>query len=162
MQSVDLSTSETFERRIPHEYFSWLRENEPVHWQTPPETQISPGNAELFDTEQRGFWAVSRHSDVIKVSLDQELFSSELGGSLVQDLDEERLAQMRLWMINQDAPGHTKLRKLVNKGFTKRMIEQMDLHVRNLTKEILDKVARKGECDFVTEIASELPLLVIA
>jgi cholest-4-en-3-one 26-monooxygenase len=162
MQSVDLSTSETFERGIPHEYFSWLRENEPVHWQTPPKTQISPGNAELFDTEQRGFWAVSRHSDVIKVSLDQELFSSELGGSLVQDLDEERLAQMRLWMINQDAPGHTKLRKLVNKGFTKRMIEQMDLHVRNLTKEILDKVARKGECDFVTEIASELPLLVIA
>ena len=81
MQAVDLSTSETFQREIPHEYFTWLRENEPVHWQTPPQTQISPGNADLFDTEQRGFWAISRHSDVIKVSLDQELFSSEWGGS---------------------------------------------------------------------------------
>jgi cholest-4-en-3-one 26-monooxygenase len=162
MQPVDLSTSVTFERGMPHEYFSWLRDHEPVHWQDPQQDRVSMGENDPFTVEQRGFWVVSRHSDIIKISLDQKQFSSERGASLIQDMDEERIAQMRLWMINQDAPGHTKLRKLVNKGFTKRMIQQMDAHVRVLTKEILDKVAHKGECDFVSEIASELPLLVIA
>lgn len=162
MKPVDLSTSLTFQQGIPHEYFTWLRENEPVHWQDVPEAPVDMGANSPFQIKQRGFWVVSRHSDIVKLSLDQKIFSSERGGSLLQDLDPDRLAQMRLWMINQDAPGHTKLRKLVNKGFTKRMIQQMDAHVRVLTKEILDKVARKGECDFVAEIASELPLLVIA
>jgi cholest-4-en-3-one 26-monooxygenase len=74
----------------------------------------------------------------------------------------ERIDQLRLWMINQDAPGHTKLRKLVNKGFTLRMIQKMEAHIHALSKEIIDNVARKGECDFVASIASELPLLVIA
>ncbi|MBW2726956.1 MAG: cytochrome P450 [Deltaproteobacteria bacterium] len=69
---------------------------------------------------------------------------------------------MRLWMINQDAPRHTKLRKLINKGFTIRMISQMENHIEKLTSEIVDSVARKGECDFVAAIASELPMLVIA
>ncbi len=162
MQPVDLSTSLTFEREMPHEYFSWLRENEPVHWQTPQPASEITGVNDPFQVEQRGFWVLSRHRDIIEVSLDQARFSSERGSSLVQDMDDERIAQMRLWMINQDAPNHTKLRKIVNKGFTKRMIQQMDAHIRGLTKEILDKVARKGECEFVTEIASELPLLVIA
>jgi cholest-4-en-3-one 26-monooxygenase len=65
-------------------------------------------------------------------------------------------------MINQDAPRHTRLRKLINKGFTNRMTRQMETHIRKLAGEIVDGVARKGECDFVATIASELPLLVIA
>ena len=77
-------------------------------------------------------------------------------------MNDERIAQLRLWMINQDAPNHTKLRKLVNKGFTKRMIDNMEAHIHKLCREIVDGVARKGECDFVASIASELPLLVIA
>ncbi len=160
MQAVDLFDSATFERAIPHEYFSWLRENEPVHWQPPGSggvPQVSPS-----EPEQRGFWVISRHADVVEVSLDQRRFSSERGTSLLIDFDDERIAQMRLWMINQDSPGHTKLRKLINKGFTKRMIQQMDEHIRKLSAEIVDGVARKGECDFVAAIASELPVLVIA
>jgi cholest-4-en-3-one 26-monooxygenase len=160
MKSVDLSSSETFERAIPHDYFSWLRENEPVHWQ---EARPSDGNTEgLFNVEQRGFWVISRHGDVVEISLDQKRFSSERGTALVQDMEPERIEQMRLWMINQDAPKHTKLRKLVNKGFTKRMIAQMDAHVQTLANELVDGIARKGECDFVASIASELPVLVIA
>ncbi len=160
MQTVDLSISETFEREMPHEYFSWLREHEPVHWQAPGPSRVIPGSP--MEMEQRGVWVISRHRDVIEVSLDQKRFSSERGSSLVQDMDAERIAQMRLWMINQDAPGHTKLRKLVNKGFTLRMIEKMDVHIRKLAAEIVDGVARKGECDFVAEIACELPIIVIA
>jgi len=69
---------------------------------------------------------------------------------------------IRQQLIHMDPPRHAKLRKLVNRGFTPRMIGAMEPHVRELAREILDKVARLGECDFVTAIAAELPLLVIA
>ena len=160
MQAANLYDSATFERGIPHEYFSWLREHEPVHWQPPSE--IRPNVADLMQVEQRGYWALTRHEHVIEVSLDQERFSSERGTVIATDMDDERVAQLRLWMINQDAPNHTKLRKLVNKGFTKRMIDNMQAHIDKLSSEIVDGIARKGECDFVASIASELPLLVIA
>jgi cholest-4-en-3-one 26-monooxygenase len=160
MQAVDLYDASTFERAIPYEYFGWLRENEPVHWQAP--RPLSREVADLMQTEQRGFWAVSRYRDIVEISLDQERFSSERGTVMNNDLPEDRMAQLRLWMINQDAPRHTKLRKLINKGFTKRIVEQMDRHVRDLSAGIVDRVARRGECDFVADVASELPLLVIA
>jgi cholest-4-en-3-one 26-monooxygenase len=160
MQAVNLYDSATFEREIPHEYFRWLREHEPVHWQPPSE--IKPNAADIVQVEQRGYWALTRHQDIIDVSLDQKRFSSERGTVIASDMNDERVSQLRLWMINQDAPNHTKLRKLVNKGFTKRMIANMQAHIDTLSSEIVDGVARKGECDFVASIASELPLLVIA
>jgi len=160
MQAVDLSSSATFEREIPHEYFSWLRENEPVHWQSPGPISESANN--LMEAEQRGFWVISRHSEIVDISLDQKRFSSERGSALMMDMNDELLAQLRLWMINQDAPGHTKLRKLINKGFTVRMIRQMEDHIRLLSTQIVDRVANKGECDFVAEISCEMPMLVIA
>ena len=160
MQAVDLSSSETFERAIPHEYFSWLRENEPVHWQAPG--SMAPGVSEIMEVEQRGYWAISRYPDIVKASMDQPCFSSERGTAMTNDLPEDRIAQLRMWMINQDAPRHTKLRKLINRGFTQRMVRQMSVHIRDLSAGIVDRVARKGECDFVADIASEMPMLVIA
>jgi cholest-4-en-3-one 26-monooxygenase len=160
MQVVNLYDSATFERGVPHDYFAWLREHEPVHWQPPGE--IKANVAGVMEVEQHGYWAMTRHKDIIEVSLDQKRFSSERGTVITNDMNEERVAQLRLWMINRDAPGHTKLRKLVNKGFTKRMIDNMGAHIQKLSREIVDSVARKGECDFVASVASELPLLVIA
>jgi cholest-4-en-3-one 26-monooxygenase len=160
MQAANLHDSATFERGIPHGYFTWLREHEPVHWQPPGE--ITANIANVMRAEQRGYWALTRHKDIIEVSLDQKRFSSERGTVITNDITEERIAQLRLWMINQDAPNHTKLRKLVNKGFTKRMIDNMQAHIHSLSREVVDGVARKGECDFVASVASELPLLVIA
>ena len=65
MQAVNLYDSATYEREIPHAYFNWLRENEPVHWQ-PPQA-ITSNNIEIMQTEQRGYWAVTRHQDVIDI-----------------------------------------------------------------------------------------------
>jgi len=158
MQAANLYDSATFERGIPHDTFDWLRENEPVHWQPPSEIAAN----DALQAKQHGYWAVTRHRDIIEVSLDQKRFSSERGTVLNNDMSDDRIAQLRLWMINQDAPNHTKLRKLVNKGFTKRMTDNMETHIRKLSSEIVDNIARKGECDFVASVASELPLLVIA
>jgi cholest-4-en-3-one 26-monooxygenase len=160
MQAANLYDSATFERGIPHEYFTWLRGNAPVHWQSPK--TITSNLPDLMQVDQTGYWALTRHEHIIEVSLDQKRFSSERGTVITNDLSTDRIAQLRLWMINQDAPRHTKLRKLVNKGFTKRMIDTMHAHIQALSREIVDRVARKGECDFVASIASELPLLVIA
>ncbi len=77
MQAADLYDSATFERGIPHDYFTWLREHEPVHWQPPCE--ISANVADIMRVEQRGYWALTLHQDIFDVSLDQKRFSSERG-----------------------------------------------------------------------------------
>jgi cholest-4-en-3-one 26-monooxygenase len=64
-------------------------------------------------------------------------------------------------MLMMDPPNHTKLRLLVNKGFTPRMIGRLDEHIRDIAKAIVDEVASRGECDFVVEVAAQLPLRVI-
>jgi cholest-4-en-3-one 26-monooxygenase len=77
-------------------------------------------------------------------------------------MEEDGLAVVRTIMLNMDPPQHTKYRRLVSTGFTPRMIAALEPHVREITKKIVDNVAKRGECDFVTEVAAELPLAVIA
>ena len=64
-------------------------------------------------------------------------------------------------MINMDAPKHTKMRLIVNRGFTPRQVARIDDSVREQAKDIVDRVAPMGECDFVSEIAAALPLQII-
>ena len=145
---LDLADPGAFVAGVPHDYFAWLRANSPVH------RQPEPGG--------RGFWAVTRHEDVQAVERDTETYSSWVGTSLLQDMPEPDLGFMRLQMLNMDAPQHTKLRALVNRGFTPRQIGRLQEHVVELTRSIIDGIARQGECDLVTEVAAELPLQVIA
>jgi cytochrome P450 len=74
----------------------------------------------------------------------------------------DELAGMRLMMLNMDPPEHTKLRALVNKGFTPRRVSALELRLRALAGEIVGAVAPRGACDFVTDVAGELPSYVIA
>jgi cholest-4-en-3-one 26-monooxygenase len=157
---VDLFDPRTFESGVPHEYYAWLREHAPVSWhQGRPGRELFPGR---FEPEQRGFWVVTRYEDVVHVSKNHALFSSERGSAVNADMPEIELAMFRQQLIHMDPPRHSKLRNLVNRGFTPRMIGQMEPHVRELASEIIDKLAGRSECDFVTAIAAELPLLVIA
>src|SRR5437016_2329020 len=125
-----------------------LRREAPVHWHDEPDGP--------------GFWAVTRYDDVVLVNRDNELFSSARGSALLMEQDAESLEQQRLMMLNMDPPMHTRYRLLVNKGFTPRMVGQLEDRARQLASEIIDTVCEKGECDFVTDIAAELPLQVIA
>jgi cholest-4-en-3-one 26-monooxygenase len=108
------------------------------------------------------FWAVTAYHDVIGVSRDAGTFSSAARTALFEEPDAETLSSLQLMMLNMDPPMHTKLRLLVNKGFTPRMVAVMEERIRQATIEVLDNVARGGGCDFVTDIAAELPLMVIA
>jgi cholest-4-en-3-one 26-monooxygenase len=148
MQRVDLYDPGTYAHEMPHETFTALRAEEPVHWQSEPNGP--------------GYWALTKYDDIVQVSCDNQLFSSERGGTNLEEMPAEAMALIRTILINMDPPKHTKYRKLVATGFTPKMTRQMEPHVREITKRIIDRVAAKGSCDFVTEIAAQLPLAVIA
>src|SRR5207248_2882176 len=148
LSDIRLADKDVFVPGVPHDAFTLLRREAPVHWQDEPD---SPG-----------FWAVTRYADVIRVSREVETFSSYERTALLNESPPLQLEQQRLMMLNMDPPMHTRYRLLVNKGFTPRMIGRLEEHIRETTTLILDDVIEKGECDFVTSIAAELPLQVIA
>jgi len=151
MQStdIDLEDLDRFVDAVPHDVFQRLRNEAPVHFHR--ERNGGPG-----------FWTVSKYHDLITVSKDNRTFSSYRGGTNIFDLSEEQLAEVRSIMLNMDPPAHSKYRKLVSQVFVVRIISALEPHVRELASRIIDDVVERGECDFVTEIAAELPLQVIA
>ena len=107
-----------------------------------------------------GFWALTRYADVMQVSRDPETFHSAPSIN-IGDIPAE-IAEWLGSMINMDAPKHTKLRLIVNRGFTPRQVAKIEENVRQQAREIVDNVAKLGgECDFVSEIAAALPLQII-
>jgi cytochrome P450 len=106
-----------------------------------------------------GFWAVTRFADVYQVSRDPDTFHSA-PTTTIADIPPE-LAEWLGSMINMDAPKHTKLRKIVNKGFTPKQVARIDEIVHEQAREIAERVAPLGECDFVSEVAAALPLQII-
>ena len=70
------------------------------------------------EPDDTGFWAVTKHADVVAVSRDSATFSSELGGTFIPTQDEEALAQLRLTILKMDPPKHNRYRRLVSRGFT--------------------------------------------
>jgi cytochrome P450 len=145
---LDVSNPDTFEDGFPHDFFRELRAEAPVFWH---EGDVHGG---------RGYWILSRYDDIRYVSKNPKLFVSGLG-NLIEDPLPGQLETARS-MITMDPPDHPRYRKLVSGGFTPRKIEDMESQTRVRVRDILDQVAHKGECDFVTDVAAELPLQVIA
>jgi len=150
LADIDLGDPQQFVDGVPHEWFALLRREAPVQWHPDPQ-----GFAE-------GFWSVTRYDDCVGVNRDYEHFSSYRSAALFHDMAEEDLAQQRQMMLNMDPPMHTRYRRLVNKGFTPRMIRDLEAKVVASTDSILDAVCETGSADFVEQISAELPLQVIA
>ena len=145
--TVDLTDSSIYARRVPYDWFAELR-RQGVVWQE--------------ESEGPGFWAVTRYHDCVAVNRDYENFSSSNKAVFIWELPESELAQQQLMMLNMDPPLHTRYRRLVNKGFTPRMVAQLEQHIHETADEIIDAVIEKGSADFVTDLVAELPLIVIA
>jgi cholest-4-en-3-one 26-monooxygenase len=152
LADIDLLDPDRFQRGEHHEMFRVLRNTDPgIHWFDEPDGP--------------GFWAVTRIEHLREVNRNPELYSSNEGGTQLHDRDMSRpQSQMskEFLMLDMDPPKHTRYRKLVNRGFTPRMIALLEPYLENRTKVIVDAVCEKGECDFVTDIAGELPLQAIA
>jgi len=144
---IRLDDPAAFVEGVPHEWFRILRAEAPVYFH---EERDGPG-----------FWCLTRYDDVKQVSRNPRVFSSWLGGTNLLDLPEPDLNAVRAIMLNMDPPQHVKFRRLVQRGFTPRRVEQMRPRVREIARRIVDDVASKGECDFVADVAAKLPLEVI-
>lgn len=150
LREVDLTDLDRFQRQEHHEMFTVLRAEDPVHWTTEPDGP--------------GFWSITKHADVQLVNRDTEAFSAELGGmTLLEPSSIDGAMDMRgKILVMMDPPRHTRYRLLVNKGFTPRMIGLIEAHLAYRAELIVDSVIERGECEFVTEVAAELPLQAIA
>ena len=149
LETIDLSDIELYRHGFPHETFRLLREQAPV-WRHPE----TPGVADMGGS----FWVVSSHADVRAVSNDHETFRSFEGPS-IPDWDPNARGMM---LITMDPPEHTRLRRLVNKGFTPRMTALLENQARTWAIKIVEAALEKGECNFVDEVAYPLPMHMIA
>jgi cholest-4-en-3-one 26-monooxygenase len=148
---INLIDPDTYQRGgPPHEQFAWLRENAPVYW-----------HADGGEPGWPGFWAVTRHAEVGYLSRHPEIFSSAQRLCLFGEIPEEHIQLQRLMMLNMDPPQHTRQRAFVNRGFTPRMIGQLEKHISDICDTLLGDVQDRGRADFVTDIAAPLPLWVI-
>ncbi len=145
---IDLSDHDNFVDAVPYEAFAQLRREDPVHWNPEP-------------NGGQGFWAVTRYEDIRTVHRSPESFSSELGGTSLEDLEPEHI-EARKSMIDMDPPHHDELRALVNRRFTPKAVGVWEEQVRKVVKQVLDGALPKGEFDFVHEISSEIPMQVFA
>ncbi len=161
LEAIDLTDGRNFVERVPHEWFSLLRRTAPVWWHPAPSR--APSAAAYADPlATGGFWCVTGYEDCVTVNRDWERFSSYRGGALFHDMEPEALEQQRLMMLNMDPSMHTRYRRLVNKGFTPKMVRDLEASIVGYADEIIDAVCEQGTADFVEDIAAELPLLVIA
>ena len=143
---ADLSTHDAFVDGVPHDTFEYLRREEPLAWFDEPDAS--------------GFWALTRHADIVAVNRNYRQFSSRPGIRMEEMSEDERAA--RLTMMEQDPPEHTRLRRFVNRGFARPLIETYEQRVRDIVVNVLDRALARSEFDCVAEIAKPLPLAMLA
>jgi cytochrome P450 len=155
LDDIDLGRGDFWERSEADREgaFALLRRERPVSWHSEPE--IATPTIEVGP----GFWAVTRYADVVHVSRNPQLFISGRGSN-IPDWPPEVLEFLGS-MINMDDPRHTKLRLIVNRGFTPHQIGELTEAVETRARLIVDDVADRGECDFVLDVAARLPLDII-
>jgi cytochrome P450 len=145
---IDLWDPESFAAGHPHAQYDWLRNNAPVHFQNEPDGP--------------GYWAVTRWKDVYEVDRNFQAFSSE-PTIMIQDAPEgsQGFGPYKM-MLMMDPPQHTAFRKLIRQEFTQPAATGRTPRMQELARQIVDAVIEKGECDFVSEVAGEMPSYVIA
>jgi len=130
-----------------HGALAKLRQERPVAWHEHPDSG-------------RGFWSLTRYADIAAATRDWETFSSAGGIQVMTEVEDTDRFQIRS-MIATDPPKHTRLRSLVNRGFTPRAVAKAEASVRLRAREIVDAIAPKGEVEFVSEVSSVLPVAII-
>ncbi|MEV1070020.1 cytochrome P450 [Streptomyces sp. NPDC050263] len=154
----DFTDPDLLQHRVPLPEFAELRVAEPVRW--------IPQSGNVAGFEDEGYWAVTRHADVKYVSTHPELFSSYLNTAIIrfnEHIERASIDAQRLIMLNMDPPEHTRVRQIVQRGFTPRAIRALEDRLRErATAIVAGALAQGGSFDFVTSVASELPLQAIA
>ena len=147
--SGDLLGPDAFRDQRHHDVFRAWRRADPVHWHV--------------DSAGTGFWCLTKQADVQMVSRDPETFVSGRGFTLVDIDPEDSQGKMMMQMLpGMDRPEHTRYRRIVSKGFSPRTLRLVEDHLALKARRIVDRVVGRGSCDFVEDVAAELPLQAIA
>ena len=145
---ADIADPDTYTAGVPHATFLRLRRDDPVSW---------------WDEDHaggRGFWAVTRHADLLQVSRDVGRFSSAQGIRL-EEMDGEE-TEARRTMMELDPPAHTAYRRLVSKPFSRREVSAYEQAIRTLARQVVDEALADGSSfDFVDRIAKQLPMRML-
>jgi cytochrome P450 len=153
---IDLTDPDLFADGPPHDVYRYLRDEAPVFWHDP--TPNTP--------DGEGFWCLTRHDDVAWAARQPLLFSSVSGGTrsgggtLIEDLPADFAAGVLLNM--QDDPRHQCVRRLVTPSVSPRRLRQMEAELAARCAALLDEALDHDPCDFLVEVAAELPLQAIA
>jgi len=156
LDDIDLTDLDRFANGFPHELFTRLRHERPVWFHAP--TVHTPGG--------EGFWVLTRHADITAVANHAAAFSSHTGGgragggTLIEDLPSGFAAGVLLNMM--DDPRHRHIRRLAAPALSPRTLHELEDELRARTAAILDDVLARGRCDFLVDVAAELPLQAIA
>jgi cytochrome P450 len=145
--AIDLSDHDAFLERVPYEWFATLRRDAPVYFNP--------------EKDGPGFYAVTRYADIREVHRHVDVYSSELGGTSLEDLEPDQI-EARKSMLDMDPPRHDELRGLIARRFTPRAVQVWADAVRTVTDRVLDTALEQSELDFVAEISSEIPMQVFA
>src|ERR1700685_3173592 len=151
---IDLSLTEFWEQSLDqrHADFAQLRAlGKPPYFMDPETPFTVPG---------QGYYAFISHEDVTAASRQPELFSSARGATSIQDLPAE-FNEYFGSMINMDTPQHARLRRIVSRAFTPKMIRKFEEDVQRTAGVIVDELLQRGPCDFVQHVSARLPLKII-
>jgi len=147
---IQILDNDIWATRVPHPEFKTLRARNPVAWFDEPD-----GNS--------GFWAITRLDDLVAVHRDHRTFSSQVGGTELEELERDPEArEARRTMLETDPPEHTRIRKLVSRSFTRRAIGKWESTARALISEAIDGALAEGKVDFVDAVARRLPIQMIS
>jgi cholest-4-en-3-one 26-monooxygenase len=156
-EGFDVTDPDIYAERIPVEEYAELRRTAPIWW--------NPQPPEVGGFHDDGFWVVSKHADVKEVSRRSDVFSTFENTSIPRfndDITREQIELQRFVLLNMDAPQHTKLRKIISRGFTPRVVNSLRAELKARAESIVKEAVATGSGDFVTQVASELPLQAIA
>jgi cholest-4-en-3-one 26-monooxygenase len=153
----DFTDPDIYAERLPIEELAHMRKVAPIWWNEQPK------GVGCFD--DGGFWVLTKHKDVKEVSLRSDIFSSNAKTALPryrEGADPESLERGKVVLLNQDAPHHTHLRKIISRAFTPRAIERLRDELDQRAQNIVKAAAAEGSGDFVEQVSCELPLQAIA
>lgn len=158
LDTIDFTEPSVQETGIPHEAFAAARSTRPVFFVEQP-----PGARDGFPGH--GYWAVTRHADILAVSRNSQAFSTYENGAIIrlpEGITREQVELQRLIPINQDDPEHAKHRGIVSRGFTPRAVQQLHVDLTARARQIVRNAYDAGQGNFVEQVAAELPLQAIA
>ncbi|ONI70745.1 steroid C27-monooxygenase [Actinosynnema sp. ALI-1.44] len=156
-EGFDFTDPDVYATRLPHEEFAELRRCAPVWWNSTPNRDCG------FDDD--GYWVVSRHQDVKEVSRNSDVYSTSENTAIIRfgpDITRDKIEAQRLIMLNMDPPQHTKVRAIIQRGFTPRAINSLRDALADRAERIVKTAVTEGTGDFVLDVACELPLQAIA